>query len=178
MENQRVRLTKQLLQESLMQLLKKEDINKISVSEICKNAQINRSTFYRYYGSQYELLNDVEMNILTQIETYLNEDSQTSDLSKMYIMLTFFEERREHYYLLLNNTVDEGFPEKLMNLPAVKSQMLDLLNEKYNPDEVEYLYALIVKSGFEMIKKWLNKEQRESPAQMAGFIENTIQKLL
>ncbi len=178
MENQRVRLTKQLLRESLMQLLVKEDINKISICEICKHAQINRSTFYRYYGSQYELLTDVELMILTQIENYLNVGAQVSGLSKMVLMLSYFEENREHCSLLLNNSIDKGFPEKLMNLPAVKSQMLELLNEKYRPNEVYYMYSLIVNSGFEMIRKWLNKEHRESPDQMAEFIENTIQKLL
>ena len=44
-ENQRVMLTKQLLKESLIYLMKKKEIQKVSVSELCHNAGINRVTF-------------------------------------------------------------------------------------------------------------------------------------
>ena len=57
-EDQRIRLSKQLLRNALLELLKEKHISKVSVREICERAQINRTTFYKYYGSQYELLED------------------------------------------------------------------------------------------------------------------------
>ena len=58
MENQRIRLSKAMLKSALMRLLKEKPIEKISIYELCAAAQINRTTFYKYYGSQYELLAD------------------------------------------------------------------------------------------------------------------------
>ena len=60
MENQRIRLSKAMLKNALMRLLKEKPIEKISIYELCAAAQINRTTFYKYYGSQYELLADTE----------------------------------------------------------------------------------------------------------------------
>ncbi len=58
-ESQRVRLTRRLLKESLFELLKNKSISKISVSELCVKAGINRTTFYAHYGSQYDVLQDI-----------------------------------------------------------------------------------------------------------------------
>jgi AcrR family transcriptional regulator len=51
---------KKLLKDSLIRLLQQGSIHRISVREICDRAGINRTTFYKYYGSQYDLLGDME----------------------------------------------------------------------------------------------------------------------
>ena len=54
-EDRRVIMTKKLLKNALIVLLKEKDIYHISIRELCALADINRSTFYKYYGSQYDL---------------------------------------------------------------------------------------------------------------------------
>ena len=51
-DNQRVRLTKRLLQDSLIELMKTKTIYKISIKEICELAEVNRSTFYKQRSYQ------------------------------------------------------------------------------------------------------------------------------
>ena len=45
-----------LMNEALLCLLEKKDIEFITVKEICKKAGVNRSTFYLHYENIYELL--------------------------------------------------------------------------------------------------------------------------
>lgn len=47
---------KMQLSESLMELLKHHAIEKVTVDQICKEAQVHRSTFYRYFQDKYDLL--------------------------------------------------------------------------------------------------------------------------
>lgn len=49
MEDRRTRLTKRLIAKSLIELIKTKPVDQISVSELCRQADINRATFYRYY---------------------------------------------------------------------------------------------------------------------------------
>ena len=63
-DNRRVKLTKQLLKDSLCGLLEQKSIHEISVRTLCENADINRSTFYKYYGSLYDLLKEMEDDFL------------------------------------------------------------------------------------------------------------------
>ena len=50
MENQRVYLSKKLLENALISLLKQKSLYKISIRELCEVASINRSTFYKYFS--------------------------------------------------------------------------------------------------------------------------------
>lgn len=59
-ENRRTQMTKRMLKDSLLELLEHQDIQKISIRALCELADINRSTFYKYYASQYDLLKDME----------------------------------------------------------------------------------------------------------------------
>lgn len=44
-ENQRTRLTKRLLREGLLELLRDKPVEHITVKELCELAELNRSTF-------------------------------------------------------------------------------------------------------------------------------------
>jgi len=52
MENQRIRLSKAMLKNGLLKLLKEKSLNEITICELCAVSGINRTTFYKYYGSQ------------------------------------------------------------------------------------------------------------------------------
>ena len=59
-EDRRVRVTKRMLKDALIELLKTKDIYHISIRELCETADVNRTTFYKYYGNQFDLLADME----------------------------------------------------------------------------------------------------------------------
>ena len=44
--DRRVKYTKQAIRDSFLKLLSEKPIEKISVTEICREAEINRGTFY------------------------------------------------------------------------------------------------------------------------------------
>ena len=60
MENRRILITKQLLCESFISLLKQKPIDKISVTELCQAANVNRGSFYAHYADVYDLLGQIE----------------------------------------------------------------------------------------------------------------------
>lgn len=53
---------------ALIELLGEKPLEKITVYEICRKAQINRTTFYKYYGSPSDLLEDVEKDFFREVE--------------------------------------------------------------------------------------------------------------
>jgi len=177
-ENQRVRITKKMLKDCLVRLLSNESIHKISVREICDGAQINRTTFYKYYGSQYDLLEDMENDVLTLINNYLHTDYSIDDYTQQLIkVLDFINENIDLCRVLLNNSVDPDFPEKLIYLPSIQQIISRNLPDKYSEDEMAYVFDFIINGGFSVIKKWLNKNNRESPERIAALLNITIVKL-
>ena len=66
-DNRRVRMTKKLIKDAYLELLEKHPSERISVTDICKTADVNRSTFYMYYEDTIRLRQDIENDVLAQI---------------------------------------------------------------------------------------------------------------
>ena len=179
MENQRVRITKKMLKDSLIRLLYTQSIHKISIREICEGSQINRTTFYKYYGSQYDLLEDMENDVLTQISGYIKADNGSDD-SRLWLkkIMTFIDDNIDLCRVLLNNNVDPEFPEKLIVLPSLRQLISKQLPDNYSENELAYIFDFAISGGFSVIKRWINKENRETPEEIAAMLNITIIKLL
>ena len=176
-ENQRVRLSKRLLGNALIDLLAEKSIHKISVREICERAQINRTTFYKYYGSQYDLLSALENEIIKRIESRLsNLDDTMFNVDVLNEIIAFLDSNSDLLKLLLNNNVDPDFPANLINLPCIRQMLTANLRSVYGQDERDYAFSFVVYGCVSVIQKWLNKEQQESPDEIAALLGGLIQK--
>lgn len=59
-EDRRSRYTKQVIKEALFEAIEdKGSFSAVSVTDICKTAEINRSTFYLHYEDKYALLREL-----------------------------------------------------------------------------------------------------------------------
>ena len=170
--NQRIALTKKLLKTSLTNLLQTQNIYQISIRELCENAGINRSTFYKYYGSQFDLLSEMEQDLLVSIEEVLTSQN---DYSKNAIeqILIYLENDIEFVRLLINSNVDPEFPKKLFSLPPIL-RMLNELMAKIPSEESEYFYRFLLFGAYEIVRTWVNKENREKPEWLADLLFKMI----
>lgn len=66
-------------------LMYSKDLSQISVNEICKKANLSRRTFYNYYNSKEEFINESILIILDEITKILYTDLyfETEILVKM-----------------------------------------------------------------------------------------------
>ena len=178
-ENQRVRLSKQLLKQSLIELLNEKPIHKISVREICDKAEVNRSTFYKYFGSQYDLFNDMENEILHQVNEHLNitPSIMADDLAQVTKLVAFVGENAALCRVLINHNVDPNFPDALISLPFLRRWIANHFRDEYTKTEMEYVYGMIVNGGYSIIRMWMNKDDREPPEVIAAVLCRTIAKL-
>lgn len=58
-ENRRVRMTKAMVRNALLELLDEKSLGSVSVTELCAWADINRTTFYKHYGTPDDVLRDI-----------------------------------------------------------------------------------------------------------------------
>ena len=177
MENQRIRLSKAMLKNALMRLLKEKPIEKISIYELCAAAQINRTTFYKYYGSQYELLADTESDYFRKLEEVLSENVTDSRDSLCRVLEALLADE-EAFLQLAGSLPDRDFSDKLFNLPAIRMQFDMAIPDTFSDREREHLRVFFYQGGYALIREWLCSDaDRESPRVMADFLYGIIRKL-
>ncbi len=169
MENQRVRLSKKMLKEALVQLLQKKTIEKITIYELCDTAQINRTTFYKYYGNQYDLLDEIENDFFNELEQLLAVE-QPEDFDCFKRILENLEKEQAKCKVLINSVPDLAFSEKLFSLPSIQAFIKYQTPKQYTAGQEEYFRLFFCQGGYAIIRKWLNKENRESPEEIAGLL--------
>ena len=175
-ENQRVRITKKILRQSLISILELKSIHQISVRELCNKAEINRTTFYRHYAGPNDLLKDIERSVIDEIENCI-PDNEYDSLEKFTRMLQYYEENVSLIRLLLNNTTDPEFPLELINHRGIQDALKNSINKSRDENTIEYLYDFIYNGCISIVAKWLNKERREPPEQIALLIADTVQRV-
>lgn len=175
--NQRIMLTKKMLKDSLTELLKTKSIYKISIRELCEKAQINRSTFYKYYGSQFDLLTEMESDIITLVTEVLSRQSD-KDSHSLTEMCRYLEENIELGRLLINNNIDPQFPERIFALPQVRQLIKQVLGNRYTEAEFAYISGFLTYGAYQIIRLWINKEEgREAPEEIAALMLAQLARL-
>ncbi len=90
--------TKKMLANTLISLMKKKSLSKISISEIVKICQINRKTFYYHFADIYELLEwHLEQEIDPLIDT-TNLLNPLDDFDKIFKISSDFLENNTYLY--------------------------------------------------------------------------------
>ena len=81
--------TARLMDEALLGLLAKKDFDYITITEVCKKAGVNRSTFYLHYEGMYELLAEaLEYNMRSFFDIFSENclpvpEVKTSDIERL-----------------------------------------------------------------------------------------------
>ena len=86
MENDiRYTVTNEIIKNSLKSIMENKPINKIKIIDICKEANISRTTFYNHYVDIYDLIEDFEKDILNDldIKNFQNIDNSEKNLIKL-----------------------------------------------------------------------------------------------
>lgn len=169
--DQRVRLTRNLLKNALVQLMQEQHISKISIRALCEVADINRSTFYVHYTDQYDLLNKIEQEVLDNLNKYLGKHDLTDDrpisVQVLTRVLDYVKENVELFKALLSENCDFAFQKDLMELAQVISSQQ---NQSLDAGTQEYIKIFGLTGTISMLQKWLHGGMYESPAQMSEFI--------
>ncbi|QNU68130.1 TetR/AcrR family transcriptional regulator [Ruminiclostridium herbifermentans] len=174
--DRRVKYTKMVLKESLINLLEQKDISQISIKEICEVADINRATFYSHYNDQYDLLRKIEDELLNNINEHIMAFGQkNSEMNAILLAEKTFEYIKENAKLcklLLSERGDFSFQKKLMMLvyDLIISELTD--NTKISKEDAEYIYSFTITGCVGIVQKWLDDDLKKPPYFMAEIIIN------
>jgi len=153
--------------DALAGMLKRTSIENIVIKDLCLAANVNRSTFYRYYADQYALLYQVWCD-LTQ--TYLDTVYQPhlNDLEALVLLLHFARDNRT-IVLAVFQLVVLGHP-----LPDYADFVRITLVDRCPKEKKPYLQASLVS----MIYSWLIKKNPEPADFIARLMIDVAESMM
>ena len=168
-ENQRIKLTKSLLKNSLIDLMHTKSINKITVKELCEHAEINRSTFYLYYSDQFELLKEIEDDLLLNAREHLKHiDSDLNNLHYIKELLHYMQSNSDIFYTLLCRQENLSFQVAFIDI-SIRHLEINI-KLQYEEKISDYIYRYLTMGCLSLITKWFEDGFDLSPEELAEMI--------
>lgn len=175
-DDRRVKYTKMILKDTFIDLLENKDLSKISVKEICEQADINRTTFYNHYNDPYDLMTQLENELLENIEAYLAQYAECeANVTLLEIVEKIFDYIMENAKLckmLLGDKGNLNFQKRIMMIVYDKD-VNNLSDKKHLPkEELDYIYSYMITGSIGVIQKWLDDNMKSSSHSMARILMN------
>ena len=170
-ENRRVRMTKQMIRDSLVELLKEKPIEKISVSELCHLADVNRTTFYNHYGSQYDVLREVGEDIADRIVGSAEGDTALPLGTQVSQICRYLQEHPEESRILLGHfTADDALIREMLLKRISAGQIgYPAFAEKYDESTKQLLFHFLIHGIYNLIRCWILEEIDKTPEDIGAL---------
>ena len=168
-ENRRSKLTRRLFRESLTELMLEKGMQKISVNEICKRADMNRSTFYAHYEDQFDLLREIEDEFLIALRKTVTESNLQNFAQRFEKYLGHLYQNGSLFTLLMREAPD--FRDKIIreafNLYEMRKESGVIVSD--DPCFAQKLY-FVSGGSLLLLEKWIEENSEITTSEMADMI--------
>lgn len=150
--NRRRKESQEKIERIFVELIQEKNLNEISVTDICKKANLNRSTFYANYLDVYDLVDKIKERLEHDVTNlYLDEELNqynSNNFSKIFLLVKENPLFFKTYFKLEFDSIDTFKQDYRYDINQAK--------EFYNDEYIDY-HIEFFKAGFNAIlKKWLN----------------------
>ena len=176
------------MDEALIALLEKKDLEYITVKEICHQAGVNRSTFYLHYESIAELLDETMEMINQRFLSYFPQEEEAvlgdmehrelNDLvfvTQEYLLpyLRFIQDNKKVYRAAFRNP---SSMQANARYGVLKQRILNPILERFEIPTARrpYYIAYYVEGIAAIVKEWLRHDCGDSVEIIAAIIESCV----
>lgn len=149
-------MTKKIFRKVLLELLQEKPLNKITITEICEKADLNRSTFYAHYVEAGDLLHDIESDIIANIPKVYDNSGYSGKTVKTAELESFFDYVKDNAFefrVLLIDSNSNAFFESLKN--AILKYYISVNNHFSLDREFQLIYS--VNGAIGMMLEWIKR---------------------
>lgn len=172
-ENQRIAISKYLLKTSLIKLLQKKHISKISVSELCQEAEINRTTFYRHYESTNDVLMEISYDYVKDFRNFSASANSSHDLyDEVARLCRFIYHHADMAKLLIKNNTNDGTMKIFQELcdGFVGARKILYKGAPIDNDTLRLFNSFFSVGICTLISQWLIEDIPKTPEEIANLI--------
>lgn len=165
---------KDCMGDALLQLMKTEPFEKITIKEIVTKADVGRSTYFRYFHSKEELLS---WKMLQEFGRFLKErnigDKELREPTRDVVLAAFqFAYKiREYTSLIRHSTVSDVI------LEMTFKRLKEVIPENQSLED-EYMSSFIIYGASGIARIWSSRGYKETPEEMTDMVVDQYKKMI
>ena len=166
--NKRKKESIERIEKVFISLLQTNELNEISVSDICKLAGLNRTTFYANYTDIYGLADSIRDKLEHNLsDLYQNEITRGFNSNDYLKLFRHIKDNQIFYQTYFKLGYDDSY--------KIITYDINLARQHFENRFIEY-HMEFFKSGItKIIKLWLQNGCKESPEDMYEIIKSEYQ---
>lgn len=180
--------TAKKMDKALISLLEEKPFEYITVSEICKRAQVNRSTFYLHYENTADLLSETVRYLLDDFSAYFDVDREKITdgfrecpldelifISDNYLTpyLSYIRENRYVFKTVMSHPESFGFNSIFQRLyENIFNPILERFD--YQVSDRKYVMKFYLNGITAIVTEWLSDECEKSIQEVSRIIHQCI----
>lgn len=154
--DRRIRYTRKIIHDSVLELLYTKPIDKITVKEVCERAEINRATFYAHYVNLSALLEEIEVEksqeLLHALSALYEGDAYFA--TALDGVLRYFKKDRLMCALLLGDQSTGKGPWTLMKDVRERSITHWVDSGNVTRQQAEWIFTFFMSGAKELMRQW------------------------
>ena len=171
----RVRYTKAALKAALLTLMEQKPIKSITVKELCEAAQLNRATFYTHYQDCFDLLEQIEDELVADVAASLQHLDSSDVGSMLRGIFDMLEENAELCRILFSDHGDSAFLKKLVDLSrdyVIPYWRVTL--PRAGEQELALLYAYTTNGSLSVLESYIKSDMSAPKERVMALIEKIV----
>lgn len=173
--DRRVLKTKRAIHKAMTQLAAEKDINDISVKEIADLADINRKTFYNYYTGVYQLVDEIENEIVDYfaelIKTIDFEQALADPSIVFYKLYNTFSNHVEFIDALFSSDSNSSLVSKVLNKLIEMTSDAAVEHFRSDPEKTEVITRFIFAGEIAAYQAWFHSDRKMPVKELSRTIE-------
>lgn len=163
--NKRRKESQNKIEKTFIQLIQTKDLQNISVTDICKSAHLNRSTFYANYLDIYDLADKVREKLEDEVNLLYSDEIKNKYNSNNFLKLFYHIKENQ---LLYKTYFKLGFHNNNTIFRYDTNLAKDFFDDKF----IEYHIEFFRNGLNSVIRLWLNKDCKETPEEIEAIIKS------
>jgi len=161
--NKRRRESETKIEKSFVEMLQERELKNISVSDICKQTGLNRSTFYANYADIYDLADKLRAKLENEFTELFSDYDRINEADGALRMFTHIRDNQLFYKTYFKLCYDDNHRVVIYDVKRAEKENMSK-NIKY--------HVAFFRAGFETIMKmWLANGCKETPEEMADILK-------
>lgn len=172
--DRRVARTKKAIKNAFAELMSEKEISEITVKDIAETADVNRKIFYNYYNSVYDIVNEIENELVLAFDNVLSNIDFKQEMKNPYGIFEkltgVINQDFDFYSRLMKMNHNANLMQKLYVALKDRMKASFLSQTEIEEPQLDIVVNYMISGMLSVYQSWFNSDRAESIEELSKTV--------